>query len=120
MIAEKAVLGSMLKENYLITESNLSASQFTNPINRMIFQAMVELRKAVDLITLLTSYSPQDLGGANYLNDLMNYAQLERFDDHVGALLDVWREREKKNVLHLSAQENWTIDRTCVIDGQSC
>ncbi|MCG7335073.1 AAA family ATPase [Sporosarcina sp. ACRSM] len=114
MIAEKAVLGSMLKENYLIAESNLSTSQFTDPINRMIFQAMVELRKAgktVDLITLLTSYSPQDLGGANYLNDLTNYAQLERFDDHVGALLEVWREREKKNILHLSARENWSIDR---------
>lgn len=114
MIAERAVLGSMLKENYLIAESNLTASQFTDPTNRMIFQSMTELRKvgkAVDLITLLTSYSPKDLGGANYLNDLVNYAHLERFDDHVCALLDVWREREKKNVLHISTQENWTIDR---------
>ena len=79
MIAEKAVLGSMLKENYLITESNLKATQFTDSVNRMIFQSMVELRKAgkaVDLITLLTAYSPQDLGGANYLNDLTNYAHL--------------------------------------------
>ena len=36
MIAEKAVLGSMLKENYLIAESNLVASQFTDPTNRTI------------------------------------------------------------------------------------
>ena len=114
MIAEKAVLGSMLKENYLIAESNLVASQFTDPTNRTIFQSMTELRKvgkAVDMITLLTTYSPQDLGGANYVNDLTNYAHIEKFDDHVGALLEVWREREKKNVLHISAHENWTIDR---------
>lgn len=114
MIAEKAVLGSMLIENYLIAESNLNAVQFANPTNRMIFQSMTELRtagKAVDIITLLTTYSPQDLGGANYLNDLTNYAHVEKFDDHVGALLEVWREREKKNVLHVSAHEDWTIDR---------
>ncbi|WP_342512483.1 DnaB-like helicase C-terminal domain-containing protein [Sporosarcina sp. FSL K6-1522] len=114
MIAEKAVLGSMLKENYLIVESNLIAAQFTNPTNRNIFQSMTELRragKAVDMITLLTTYSPQDLGGANYINDLTNYAQIDKFDDHVSALLDVWREREKNNVLHIAAQEDWSIDR---------
>ncbi|AOV07431.1 DnaB-like helicase N-terminal domain-containing protein [Sporosarcina ureilytica] len=114
MIAEKAVLGAMLKENYLITESNLKVMQFTDPVNKMIFQSMLALRKAgktVDMITLLTSYSPQDLGGANYLNDLTNYAHLEKFDDHVGELLDVWREREKKNVLHVSAHEDWSIDK---------
>ena len=44
MIAEKAVLGSMLKENYLIAESNLTASQFTDPTNRTIFQSMMALR----------------------------------------------------------------------------
>lgn len=114
MIAEKAVLGSMLKENYLIIESNLNVTQFTDPVNKMIFQAMIELRKAgkpVDLISLLTSYSPQDLGGANYVNDLTNYAHLEKFDVHVGLLLEVWREREKKNLLHVAAQEDWTIDK---------
>lgn len=114
MIAEKAVLGSMLKENYLIAESNLKATQFIDPINRMIFQSMTSLQsagKAVDIITLLTTYSPQDLGGVNYLNDLTNYAHIEKFDDHLGALLEVWREREKKNVLHISAYEDWTIDR---------
>ena len=45
------------------------------------------------------------------MNDLTNYAHVEKFDDHVGALLEVWREREKKNVLHVSAHEDWTIDR---------
>jgi len=114
MIAEKAVLGSMMKENYLIVESGLLASQFTDATNKMIFQSMSELRaagKAVDIITLLTTYSPQDLGGANYLNDLSNYAHIEKFDDHVSVLLDVWRDREKKNVLHIVAHEDWSIDR---------
>ena len=84
MIAEKAVLGSMLKENYLIAESNLKPTQFIDTINRMIFQSMTSLRfagKAVDIITLLTTYSPQDLGGVNYLNDLTNYAHIEKSDD---------------------------------------
>jgi replicative DNA helicase len=114
VIAEKAVLGSMLKENYLITDSGLTVSQFTNPVHKMIFQSMKELLangKSVDFITLLTSCNPQDLGGANYIYDLTNYAQIEKFDDHVDAMLDVWREREKQNVLHIAAQENWPIDR---------
>lgn len=114
MIAEKAVLGSMLKENYLILESNLVATQFTDGTNKMIFQSMKELiaaGKAVDIITLLTTYSPQDLGGANYLNDLSNYAHVEKFDSHVDALLDVWREREKKNILNIAMQENWEIEK---------
>ena len=70
MIAEKAVLGSMLKENYLITESGLAVSQFANPVHKMIFQSMKELRvagKTVDFVTLLTTFSPQDLGGTNYV-----------------------------------------------------
>lgn len=114
MIAEKAVLGSMLKENYLIAESNLVVSQFNDPVNKMIFQSMQELRaagKVVDIITLLTAYSPTDLGGANYLNDLTSFAHIEKFDDHVGALLDVWREREKRNLMQISFQEDWEIER---------
>lgn len=114
MIAEKAVLGSMMKENYLITDSGLAVSQFAGPVHKMIFQSMKELRasgKAVDLVTLLTTFSPQDLGGANYVKDLLKYAHVEKFDDHVGAMLDVWREREKQNVLHVAALENWPIDR---------
>ncbi|WP_252504401.1 DnaB-like helicase C-terminal domain-containing protein [Sporosarcina sp. Marseille-Q4943] len=114
MIAEKAVLGSMLKENYLITDSGLSVFQFTNPVHKMIFQSMKELHaagKTVDFVTLLTTYSPQDLGGANYVKDLTNYAHIEKFDDYVGVMLDVWREREKQNVLHIAGQENWPIDR---------
>lgn len=114
MIAEKAVLGSMLKENYLITDSGLSVAQFSDPIHKMIFQSMKELSgkgKAVDFVTLLTSFSPRDLGGANYIKDLGNYAHIEKFDSHMETMLDVWREREKQNVLHVAAQENWTIDR---------
>ena len=85
-----------------------------NPVHKMIFQSMKELRasgKAVDFVTLLTTFSPQDLGGANYVKDLLKYAHVEKFDDHVGAMLDVWREREKQNVLHVAALENWSIDR---------
>ena len=85
-----------------------------NPVHKMIFQSMKELRasgKAVDFVTLLTTFSPQDLGGANYVKDLLNYAHIEKFDNHLGAMLDVWREREKQNVLHVAALENWTIDR---------
>lgn len=114
MIAEKAVLGSMLKENYLISESNLSAEQFVDGVNRNIFRAMNELRKenkAVDIITLLTSNAPQDLGGANYLSDLSNFSQVEKFDSHVEAMLEVWRNREKKNILHVASAEDWDIER---------
>ncbi|BAQ10763.1 DNAb domain protein helicase domain protein [Bacillus sp. OxB-1] len=114
MIAERAVLGSMLKENYLIDDSGLAVSQFTNPVHKMIFQTMKELSangKSVDYITLLMSCNPQDVGGANYVQSLTNFAQIDKFDDHLEVMLDVWREREKQNVLHIATQENWSIDR---------
>ena len=110
MIAERAVLGSMLKENYLIDDSGLAVSQFTNPVHKMIFQTMKELSangKSVDYITLLMSCNPQDVGGANYVQSLTNFAQIDKFDDHLEVMLDVWREREKQNVLHIATQENW-------------
>ncbi|MEZ7171762.1 replicative DNA helicase [Sporosarcina sp. OR05] len=114
MMAEKAVLGSMMKENYLITDANLSVSHFADPVHKMIFQSMKELRasgKAVDFITLLTTFHPQDIGGANYVRELADYAHLPTFDDHVTVMLDAWRERETRNVLHIAMQENWPIDR---------
>lgn len=78
-LVEKSLLGSMLRENYLITDSNVNANFFTTQIHRTIFTAMQELiqsGKSVDYITLLTAREPVELGGANYIADLKNVDRL--------------------------------------------
>lgn len=112
MLAEKAVLGTMLKENYLITESGLDMSYFQEPAHKNIFQAMKNLMrdgKTVDYITLITLSNADDLGGANYISDIKNYANVEKFDDYVSVLSGTWREKEKKNILEIAKQEDWDI-----------
>lgn len=113
MVAEKAILGTMLKESYLISETDLQPEHFAEATHRNIYQAMKELQqkgKSVDLIALLTFKNPQDLGGANYLSDLQNYANEQKFEDHLNAVLDLWREREKKRIIQQAAIEDWDID----------
>lgn len=112
MIAEKAVLGTMLKENYLLTECELQPEQFSDAINRGIFQAMQELRrqgKSVDVISLLMFNDPKDLGGANYVRDLTDYANEEKFDEYSNSLQEVWRHQEKRRLVQQAAMEDWGI-----------
>lgn len=114
MIAEKAVLGTMLKENYLIGESSLSPAIFETAVHKNIYSAMDEIykqKKHVDVITMITYKDPRDFGGANYLNELMNFVNVEKFDQHVNALFDVWREREKRNVIQIASMEDWDIEK---------
>ncbi|MER2107431.1 MAG: replicative DNA helicase [Solibacillus sp.] len=111
-LAEKSVLGAMLKENYLISDSQLSQQHFTTQIHRNIFMAMNELvmqSRAVDYITLLTMGEASELGGANYLVDLESYANTNRFEQYAEILKTDWREQQKRAVLAQAQAENWDI-----------
>ncbi|WP_263427930.1 replicative DNA helicase [Planococcus chinensis] len=113
MQAEKAVLGTMLKEPHLINETNLQVDQFESVYHRELFKAMKELDakgKAVDVVTLITYVNPQLFGGANYLTELQNLANEKRFEDHAKAVQDAYREKEKRNIISTAQLENWDID----------
>ncbi len=111
-LIEKSILATMLKENYLITDSLIGETHFTILIHRNIYNSMRQLTtqgKTCDYITLLTTREPEELGGANYLKDLTNYHNPTMFDQYAATLLENWREGEKRNILFTAQAENWSI-----------
>lgn len=113
MNAEKSVLGTLIKEPYLMSESRLQEEHFSEANNKAIFKAIKELKekqKGIDLVTLLTYFNPKDLGGANYLSGLINYSDVKKFDVHETAVLDSFRESEKKRVITQAQFENWELN----------
>lgn len=120
-LAEKSILGTMLGENYLIADSQLSTEHFTAQIHRNIFSAMCDLNlngKSVDYITLLSIREPAEIGGANYLSNLKTFANATKFEAY-GEILKVhWREQSKLRVLNQAQSENWSIqDIQTQLDG---
>ena len=114
LIAENAVLGSILKEPYLIKETNLQVEHFINHENKAIFAAMKKLdqsNKPIDLVSIMTTGDVESMGGASNLQQLQAVANPEKFDDHVDIVMDKWREREKNNLLHIATQDNWSIEK---------
>lgn len=114
MLAEEAVLGTILKEPHLLNDSDLKPEYFQVTENKNILLAMKELAKkgqAIDMVTLLTQDDPQKFGGAGKLNRIQNMANESKFDSYVELLIENWQEREKLNVLELAKYENWKLDK---------
>lgn len=112
-LAEKSLLGTMLQENYLIADSNLDAAHFSSQVHKNIFSSMLQLvseRKVVDYITLLTTREPIELGGANYLAELGNFASGTNYEQYHNIVLESWRERSKRQIMEQAQQENWGIE----------
>ncbi|MGE7666629.1 replicative DNA helicase [Ureibacillus composti] len=113
-LLEKALLGTMLEENYLIQDAGLRMEMFELQIHRSIFHAMQQIannRKPVDPLTILTRREPQEVGGANYLATLKSYANVEKFESYLEIVMDSWREREKQRILVLAQTENWPVEK---------
>lgn len=111
-LLEKSILATMLQENYLVNDSLVRETHFTQMIHRNIFHSMRQLvsaGKQVDYITLLTTKEPSELGGADYLKNLSSYHNANLFDQYVESLLNNWREGEKHNILLAAQAENWDI-----------
>lgn len=114
MLAEEAVLGTILKEPHLLNDTDLKADYFQVTENKNIFLAMKELSnkgQAIDMVTLLTQDEPQKFGGAGKLNRIQNMANESKFDSYVELIIEHWQEREKLNVLEIAKHENWKLDK---------
>jgi replicative DNA helicase len=73
---------------------------------------MLELTRAgknSDLISMTTLPDLESLGGMSYLSELLSYADLEKFDGMEKLVLDLWKEREKRNILSVAAMNDWEI-----------
>lgn len=119
-LIEKSILGSCLNENYLVSDSQIKSAFFSTVRHQQIYLAMQELanqNKTIDYITLLTVRDAELLGGANYILELQNFANSEKFDEYVEILQTAWREREKQNILIRAQQEDWSLEQiTKVLD----
>lgn len=111
-IAEKGVLGTLIKNPYLLNDTELAIEHFSLGIHKNIFQAIkkaISDYKTCDAITLLATNSPDSLGGASYLAELQNFNNENKFDRYVEIVLSRWRELKKHNILEIAHSEDWSI-----------
>jgi replicative DNA helicase len=47
----------------------------------------------------------------SYLSEMLSYADLEKFEAIEKLILDLWKEREKRNILTVAAMNDWEIAR---------
>lgn len=108
MRVEKAVLGTMLKENYLLDDTMLTPGHFQSTEHRNLFTTIKQLRekrKVIDLISIPSHVNAKDIGGVSYLVELMSFANLEKFEAYQEIVNDKWKHKEKLNILN-NALEN--------------
>lgn len=114
MYSEKAVLGSIMKNNYLVNDCGLLPGHFESNEHKYIFKNMMELykvQKSCDLVTLITKCDPTLLGGASYLGDMVRLASDNKFEVYCENIMDSWRDREKKAILSMALAEDWTLEK---------
>ena len=113
-IAEKAFLGSLMKAEYLLKDTVIRPEQLESARHRELMQRMVAFNRAskhIDLITLTTLRDLESFGGMSYLSELLAHADVEKFDQIENLILDLWKEREKRNILTTAAMNDWEIAR---------
>jgi replicative DNA helicase len=114
MIAEKALLGTFLKDNYLLKDTTLKPEQFEDTRHQKLFKTMLQLTrkgKPVDIVTLSTAPELDQLGGISYINELASFADAEKIEEYEELVLEAWKEREKNNILTRAIQEGWEIGK---------
>lgn len=112
-LMEKSLLGTMLKENYLIVDEIMKPDMFQSQIHRSIYMGMQKLvrdHKCVDYITLLTKAEPSEVGGTNYLASLQSFADSEKFEFYLELVKAQWRQRVKHQILLKATHEDWAIE----------
>ncbi|WP_458413077.1 replicative DNA helicase [Schinkia sp. CFF1] len=113
-IAEKAFLGSLIKADYLLNDTVIQPEQLESTPHQELMRRMVERKrtgKTIDLISLTTLPDLELFGGMSYLSELLSYADLEKFDETEKLILELWKEREKRNILTCAAMNDWEITK---------
>lgn len=111
-IAEKTFLGSLMKAEYLLKDTVIQPEYLENVRHKELMRRMVEFTqngKHIDLIHLTTLPDFESFGGMSYLSELLSFADVEKFDGTEKLLLELWKEREKRNILNVAAMNDWEI-----------
>ncbi|MDQ6594977.1 DnaB-like helicase C-terminal domain-containing protein [Bacillus salipaludis] len=113
-IAEKAFLGSLMKAEYLLKDTVIQPEHLESIRHQEIMRRMTELKRAgknIDLVTFTTLSDLETLGGMSYLSELLSYADVEKFGGTEKLILELWKEREKRNILSVAAINDWEITK---------
>ena len=111
-IAEKTFLGSLMKAEYLLKDTVIQPEQLESARHKELMRRMVEFTQAgkhIDLLHLTTLPNLESFGGMSYLSELLSFADVEKFDQTEKLLLNLWKEREKRNILTVAAMNDWEI-----------
>ena len=109
---EQSILATMLEENYLIMDSQLKPEMFYGQHHRQLFTLMQQLvteGHPVDYLTLSARFEQMETIGLSYVTELMMFANAEKFDDYAQLLREIWRERQKAQILFQAAEGDWAI-----------
>jgi DnaB-like helicase N terminal domain./DnaB-like helicase C terminal domain. len=113
-IPEKAYLGTVLKENYLINETVITKEHLEDDRHKELFAVIKELvsqGKPADRVTLAMHPKIQAIGGLTYINELLNYSDPSKFEEYEELVFESWREKQKNKILTQAKLEDWDIDR---------
>ncbi|MBI0577943.1 DNA helicase [Neobacillus cucumis] len=111
-LAEKTFLGSLMKAEYLLKDTVIQSEHLESIRHQELMRKMVELKQAgknIDLITFTTLPDLESYGGMSYLSELLSYADVEKFGGTEKLILELWKEREKRNILSIAAINDWEI-----------
>uniref|UniRef100_UPI00398A5803 replicative DNA helicase n=1 Tax=Heyndrickxia sporothermodurans TaxID=46224 RepID=UPI00398A5803 len=106
------ILGSLMKAEYLLHDTIIQPDHLDSLQHKELMRRMVALKrtgKNIDLLTFTTLPDLENFGGMSYLSELLSYADLEKFNETEKLILDLWKEREKRNILTLAAMNDWEI-----------
>lgn len=109
---EKSILGTMLEENYLILDSQLTPEMFYGQHHRMLFTMMRELaleNHPVDFMTLNARFEQVNQIGLQYITELIHFASPEKFDGYIQLQREVWCEKQKEQILFQANEGDWPI-----------
>lgn len=114
-VLERSILGTMMQQNYLISDSLVKGEHFQNPIHRAIFQTMSQLtanNQVVDAATLMTS---NEMLGAfediNYLFTLQNFANEDKFESWTEQLMKSYQQRTVKQIMNTATVDDWELGK---------
>lgn len=109
---EQSILATMLEENYLIMDSQLKPEMFYGQHHRQLFMLMQQLvteGHPVNYLTLSARFEQMETIGLAYVTELMMFADAEKFDDYAQLLREIWRERQKAQILFQATEGDWAI-----------
>jgi len=107
---EAAVLGTIMKHNYLMEDVQLQTEYFTTHTHKSLFETFKQLKATntpIDVATILIS--PLNNVDANELMFIANQSNERSFDKHIQLLFEQHQDQEKELILRQAMNEGTTI-----------